>query len=133
MSIWGDGTKAPEQGEIITAEFLRALYEHARQHGAFGEGMFSGIGFAARRRLARAGGVRFAWATTTGNVVTTDVNFQVTDVVSADGRAVPVDADPMWVKNDPDEYEIASGVRGKIIYCYDDDDEWAWHPLDFPC
>lgn len=73
-----------------------------------------------------------AWATTTSAVATTDSTFTVDTIVRFSGGSWVGD-DPLTVKNDPDEYEIATSTRGKIIYCYDDDDEWAWHPLDFPC
>lgn len=130
--MWGDGIQAPGKGEVITAEFLQKLADAARQHGALGEGFFSGFGFAGRRRIPKKG-PRIAWATVYGGAVaTSDTTFEVTDIVPCDGFDWDGD-DPLEVKNDPDEYEIADEARGKIIYCFDDDDEWAWHPLDFPC
>lgn len=82
--------------------------------------------------------VRFAWATVMSgsgysNVATTDTTFEVTDVVPFDGRPFTGD-DPLEVSNDPDEYEIAAGATGKIVFCKDaTGDTWSWHPLDFPC
>jgi hypothetical protein len=69
-----------------------------------------------------------AWATTTGDVCPADSTFNVTDLKLGNGSTWDTTG---IVKNSPDNYTIAAGTRGKIIFMYDDDSEWAWHPLDF--
>jgi len=91
------------------------------------------------QRLARPGKifrpqkVQFAWATVYGGAVTTsDTTFEVDDVILFEGGG-GAGEEPLTVKNDPDDFAIANNTTGKIVYCYDSDEEWAWHPLDFPC
>jgi hypothetical protein len=78
-----------------------------------------------------------AWATTTAAVATTDTTFTVKLVVPFDGSTWSGDgagsgAPYLTVSNDPDDYEIGSGARGKIISAISAG-VVTWHPLDFPC
>ena len=76
---------------------------------------------------------RLAWATTSGDVLSTASEFTVTPIVPMDGTTWNGD-DPLTVKNSPDAFSLDSGTTGKIIYCKDPTgDGWSWHPFDFSC
>lgn len=129
--MFGEILPPAEKGGPILADHWEALRTLLMAHAPHLFAQQSIMG-ASNRRPPERYIPRLAWATTSAAVATTDSTFTVTDIVNFDGSAWQ-DADPLTVKNDPDEFEIASATRGKIIYCFDDDGVWAWHPLDFPC
>ena len=129
--MFGDMLPEAVKGDPILAEHWEAMRRllSARAPALFATQTVVG---AANRRQPIPYVPDLAWATTTSAVATTDSTFTVDTIVRFNGASWVGD-DPLTVKNDPDGYEIDTDIRGKIIYCYDDDDEWAWHPFDFPC
>lgn len=81
---------------------------------------------------------RFAWATTSAAVATTDATFTATDIVPCDGSTWSGD-DPLTVNNDPaaassNGFEFDISVVIKIMYCKNPTGtDWGWHAFDGPC
>lgn len=80
---------------------------------------------------------RFAWATTTAAVASTDATFSVKSVVMCDGSSYDGDgstasAPYLSVYNNPFHFGIAADTRGLITYVHKHvGDGWGWYALSF--